>query len=514
MSSQFLLGTDIGTQGTKTVIVNPNGQIIASAFSEYDVIKPKPNWVEQWPEVWVKATLETIKKTIEKSKVKPGEIAGIALSGLYGGSGIPVDKEMVPIRPCLIWMDRRATEEVQWVKDNVDKDKIFSITGNYVDSYYGFTKMMWIRNNEPDNWRRIFQFITPKDYVIYKLTGENITDLSSAGNIGGIFDIKKKCWSEEMCSILGIPISMLPGQIVKSADIVGKITKEVSQLCGLLEGTPVVAGGIDAPVASLSAGVLEEKSHVAMVGTSICWGVVHKGQHLSPKLVSFPYVAYDDEMIYTFGGAATAGGIVRWFRDQFGEREMAAEKELPISAYQLMDKEAAKISPGSDGLLLLPYFMGERSPIWDPDAKGTIIGLTLYHSRMHLYRAILEGVAYSLRHNIEAGLESGLELTEEGIMVGGATKSPLWLKIFSDVTGFPIKTLKQDVEAPYGDALLAGVGTGVLSSYQKIKDWVQFNTPVYPDEKVKKVYDQYFIEYQKAYEALKDIMKRLGKMKM
>ena len=354
--------------------------------------------------------------------------------------------------------------------------------------------------------------MSPKDYVIYQLTGENITDFSSAGNIGGVFDIKKRTWSKEMCKILGIPISMLPQRIVKSADVVGKISKEASKLCGLLEGTPVVAGGIDAPVASLSAGVLEEKSHVAMAGTSICWGVVHKGQHLSPKLVSFPYVAYDDEMIYTFGGAATAGGVVRWFRDQFGDKEREAERELNISAYRLLDEEAANIPPGSEGLLLLPYFMGERSPIWDPDAKGTIIGLTLYHTRKHFYRAILEGVAYSLRHNIEAGLESGLELAEECIMVGGATRSPLWMKMFSDVTGYPIKTLAQNVEAPYGDALLAGVGTGVLDSYERIKDWVRFDKTIYPDKKAKKIYDQYFIEYKKAYKSLKDIMKRLGKI--
>lgn len=512
MSSQLLLGTDIGTQGTKTVMVNPDGQIIASAFSEYDVLKPKPNWAEQWPDIWVKAAFETVKKTLEISKAKPSEIAGIALSGLYGGSGIPVDKKMEPLRPCLIWMDRRATGEVEWVKNNVDKNTIFNITGNYVDSYYGFTKMMWIRNNEPENWQKTAQFITPKDYVIYKFTGENIIDFSSAGNIGGIFDIRKRTWSKEMCRILNIPMSKLPQRIVKAADIVGTITKDASQLSGLLEGTPVIAGGIDAPVASFSTGMLEEKSHVAMVGTSTCWGVVHKGQYLSPKLVSFPYVAHDDEIIYTFGGAATAGGIVRWFRDQFGEKEMATEKELNISAYQLMDNEAKKISPGSEGLLLLPYFMGERSPIWDPDAKGTIIGLTLYHTRHHIYRAILEGVAYSLRHNIETGLESGLELAKDCIMVGGATKSPLWLKIFSDVTGFPIRTPKQDVEAPYGDALLAGVGTKVLDSYQKIKDWVKFNEPIYPDKKVKKIYDQYFIEYKKSYKFLKDTMKKLGRI--
>jgi xylulokinase len=186
---------------------------------------------------------------------------------------------------------------------------------------------------------------------------------------------------------------------------------------------------------------------------------------------------------------------------------------LNISAYKLLDQAVEDIPPGSEGLLLLPYFMGERSPIWDPDAKGTIIGLTLYHTRKHIYRAILEGVAYSLRHNIEAGLESGLELAEECIMVGGATRSPLWMKMFSDVTGYPIKTLAQNVEAPYGDALLAGVGTGVLDSYERIKDWVRFDRTIYPDKKAKKIYDQYFIEYKKAYKSLKDTMKRLGKIK-
>ncbi|MBA7542362.1 Xylulose kinase [subsurface metagenome] len=223
-------------------------------------------------------------------------------------------------------------------------------------------------------------------------------------------------------------------------------------------------------------------------------------------------MAYDDEMIYTFGGAATAGGIVRWFRDQFCVKEREAERGLNISAYRLLDEEVEDIPPGSEGLLLLPYFMGERSPIWDPNAKGTIIGLTLYHTRKHIYRAILEGVAYSLRHNIEAGLESGLELADDCIMVGGVTKSQLWLKIFSDVTGYPVKTLIQDVEAPYGDALLAGVGTGVLDSYERIKDWVRFNKTIYPDKKAKKIYDQYFIEYKKAYESLKETMNTLGKI--
>jgi xylulokinase len=514
MEKKYLLGTDIGTQGTKTIVVDLEGNVLASAIRNYEVIKPKPLWAEQWPDTWVKAVFETVKEVLEKSKVNPLEVAGIAISGLYGGSGVPVDKDMEPIRPCLIWMDRRAQKEVEWVKKNVPLDKLFEITGNYVDSYFGFTKIMWIRNNEPENWKRIYQFISPKDYVIYVMTGENAIDYSSAGNLGGVFDLRKKYWSEEMCKILNIPMSMLPERMVKSADVVGRVTKEASELCGLAEGTPVIAGGIDAPVAALSVGVLEEKSHVAMVGTSTCWGVIHRGGNITPKLVSYPYVAYDDEIIYTFGGSATTGGLATWFRNEFGQKELEFEKAIGISAYKLLEQEAEDIPAGSEGLIVLPYFMGERSPIWDPNAKGTIIGLTLYHTRKHVYRAILEGAAYALRHNMDEGMKAGLELAPECIMTGGVAKSKLWVQIFADVTGFPMRIPVEDFEAPYADALLAGVGSGVLSSYEKIKEWVKFREPVKPNPENKKIYDEYYKEYLKSYEALKEIMENLSKIAM
>ncbi len=506
MAKTYLIGTDIGTQGTKTVIVDEEGNVISTGFQEYDVIKPKPSWAEQWPDIWVDATFKTIKIAIEKSNIPPNSVAGIALSGLYGGSGIPVDKDMNPLRPCLIWMDRRALAEVEWVKKHIDKEVLFSITGNYVDSYYGFTKMLWIKNNEPEIWGKVYKFITPKDYVIWRMTGVSAIDYSSAGNIGGIFDIRKRAWSKDMSKALGIPLSMLPEKIVPSSSIVGCVSRSASEQTGLLEGTPVVSGGIDAPMASLSAGVLEDKKHVAMTGTSICWGVVHKGEHLSPKLVSFPYVINEKEMIYTFGGAATAGGIVKWFRDNFAPKEKEIESSKGISAYAQLDGEASNISPGSEGLLVLPYFMGERSPIWDPNAKGTIIGLTLYHTKAHVFRAILEGVAYSLRHNMEAGIEAGMELDKECIIVGGVANSKLWVQIFSDVTGFPMKTTTSQVEAPYGDAFLAGIGTGVIKSPKKIKEWVKFTPSIQPNGGNRKIYDSYYTQYIDAYLKLRNIM--------
>ena len=505
----YLIGSDIGTQGTKSVMVDEKGNVIAEATREYDVITPKPSWAEQWPDVWVKAVYETVKEVVEKSGVDKKEIAGIAISGLYGGSGIPVDENMEPIRPCLIWMDRRAVEETEWVKKNVPKEKIFEITGNYVDSYYGFTKMMWIRNNEPEVWKRIHKFVTPKDYVIYQMTGELAIDYSSAGNLGGVFDIRKLTWSEEMCKILGIPMEYLPERIVKSSDIVGKVKKEASELCGLLEGTPVIAGGIDAPVAQLSAGALEEGEHVAMVGTSTCWGTVHDGKNLPFGLVSYPYVVYDTERIYTFGGSATTGALARWFKEQFGESESVVGERTGMSPYQLFDKEVENIPAGSEGIIVLPYFMGERSPIWDPKAKGVFFGVTLYHTRAHLYKALMEGGAYALRHNMEEGLKAGLKLNDECWIVGGVSKSSIWVRIFADVTGYKMRQVASLVEAPFGDAFLAGLGTGIIDKPERIKEWVKYKEPVEPDPENKKIYDTYYEMFKKLYEETKELMRKL-----
>ncbi len=510
----MLIGVDIGTGGTKALLLDEKGKTLGESFCEYGVLTPAPSWAEQWPDVWLEAVVTALKDVLEKSKLSPDKIAAVAISGLYGGSGIPVDKDGTAIRPCMIWMDRRARKETQWVKDNIPLEQIFGITGNYVDSYYGFTKILWMRNNEPDLWKKTWQFVTPKDYVIYKFTGELATDYSSAGNIGGIFDIRKKCWSEEMSKALGIPLSLLPERITRSFDIVGKLNKKYSAATGLLEGTPIVAGGIDAPVAQFSCGVVNEGEHVAMTGTSICWGTVHDGKYLTPGLISFPYVVNDDKSIYTFGGGATSGAVIRWFRDEFGGCEKEVQSRTDISAYSLLEKEAQKVGVGSDGLIVLPYFMGERSPIWDPDARGTVFGLSLLHKRGHIYRACMEGVAHSLRHNMEEAVKAGIKLDDICYIVGGPARSDLWTKIFADVTGYGMKRLDRDVEATFGDAFLAGLGVGVFKDPLEIKSWLNFRETQMCEAENHKKYSAGFKLYKKLYEQTKDIMAEVSAIQM
>jgi len=502
----YLIGCDIGTQGTKSVMVDESGRVLVEAQREYDVIKPGSNWAEQWPDVWARAAFETIWEVVEKSGVAKEEIAALAISGLYGGSGVPVDREMKPLYPCLIWMDRRATYQTCWVKDNIPKEEIFSITGNYVDSYYGFTKMMWLRDNRPEIWKKIYKFVTPKDYVVYQLTGENAIDYSSAGNIGGVFNIRKLTWSTDMCKALGIPIEYLPDRIVRSSDVVGKITRASSKLCGLPEGTPVVSGGIDAPVAQLSAGALEEGEHVAMVGTSTCWGTVHDGSELPFGLVSFPYVVHDTERIYSFGGSATTGALARWFKEEFADSETSVGLRTGISPYQLLDREVETIPAGSDGIIVLPYFMGERSPIWDPFARGVFFGVTLVHTRGHMYKALMEGAAFALRHNIEEGIKAGLKLNDECWIVGGVAKSSAWNSIFADITGYKMRQVSSLVEAPFGDAFLAGLGVGLIDRPEKIKEWVKFREPINPDPNNREIYEKSYALFRQLYERTKDLM--------
>jgi len=492
-------------------LINKDGKELASSYHGYEVEQPNPGWAQQWPEVWLDAVKKVIKDIVSANNVNPDDIEGIAISSLYGGAGIPVDNKIEPLAPCLIWMDRRAKEETDWVKTNLDLDNLYQITGNTVDSYYGYTKMLWIKNNWPEIWNNTNLFLPPNAYIIYKLTGEIAVDYSSAGNIGGIFDINKKTWSEEMCNKLGIPVDKQPEKLVGSDEIVGEITEAVAEETGLKPGTPVIAGGVDAAVATLSAGAVFEGNHVAMIGTSMCWGFVTEKTNLSSKLVSMPNVIEAQDKVYSFGGAATAGAIIRWFRDVFGQEELNTEEKLGIDAYKLLEIKTEDIPAGSEGLIVLPYFMGERSPIWDSQARGNILGLSLYHTKGHIFKAFMEGVAYALRHNMEIMVDNDqIELDKELLLVGGITKSDIFPQIIADVTGFPVKIIKNDVEAPLGDAVLAGLGTGVFNSPEVLLDWIEFEETFIPDKDNKEVYDKLFEQYKELYPKLKEEMEILS----
>ncbi len=509
----YLIGCDIGTLSTKSIIANTEGKVLANSSIDYEIITPKPLWADFPMEKPLHAVYKTIENVIKQARVAPKDIIGVCISGLYGGSGIPVDQEMKIIRPAIPWLDKRATAEVKWVQEKVGDEAIAKVTGNCIDTYWGFTKMEWLRFNEPDNWAKIHQLVTPNAYAIWTLTGELSLDYSSLGNYGGIFDIHKYTYAEPLMEELKIPRSFFPDQIVKSCDIVGEVTAEGEKLCGLKKGTPISAGGIDAPVEALSVGTLGIGEHTATLGTSMCWNIVQDRNvaKIDPSLINYPYVANDEKSIYTFGGATTAAGIITWFRDNLAEGEVLRAKENPkLSAYVQLDDLASSIPPGSNGLITLPYFMGERTPVWDSYARGTIIGLTLYHTRAHLFRSFLEGVAFSLKDNIEAALSIGVQLDDTMTLIGGGAKSPLWRQIFADITGFKIKYLSQSYGAPLGDVLLAGVGNK-LFDYAVINKWSQVESVSEPTPQNQQTYSHLFEIYRNLYVKNKDLYPLLMK---
>ena len=509
---QYLLGTDIGTSGTKTIMMDTTGKLISQDLQEYEVLTPKPLWAEQWPDVWLEATkksiFNTVSQAIEKG-IKKEEIKGIAISGLYGGSGIPLDENMKPVRPCMIWMDRRADEETKWVLENIGEEKLLEITHNGADPYYGYTKILWMKEKEPENWKKTKLFLPPNDYVIYHFTGEIAIDYSSAGNIGGIFDMNKREWSSEMMEKMGIPMTMMPQRIVESTDIVGGLKKEIAEELGLWEGLPVIASGIDCGAANIGLGVFESGIYAAAIGTSMCGALISDKPIEGKGLIVWPYLYDAKRLSYYFAGGNTAGAIIKWFRNTFCQWEIENQKNGGPNLYDVLNGQAEKIPAGSEGLVVLPYFMGERSPIWDSDAKGTIMGLSLAHTKGHIYRAFMEAVAYCLRDAMEA---TGNDFGEYILIAGGVTKSKVWRQIFADVTGYPVVCPIYDVEANMGDVMLAGIGTGLLT-YEEVKKWQVLDKKIMPNEENHKKYNEYFKLYKNVYHHLKDDMKELTRIR-
>ena len=502
-----VIGIDIGTQSTKAVLVGPGGAILAQASHGYAPDTPRPNWAEQWPDVWLHAVEQCI-ATVART---PGaDVKALCVSSLYGGSGIPVDEAVQPLHPCLIWMDRRAEAQAAWVKSHVDLQRLGAVTGNGVDSYYGYTKIMWLRDERPAVWARTALFLPPNAYVIHRLTGQVAVDHSSAGNIGGVYDVAARGWSHEMLDALVIPARMMPERLVAPSDVVGGLLPEAAARLGLPAGTPVVAGGVDAAMATFAAGVVSPGHHGAMLGTSMCWGYIAPTADAAHGLISMPYVVGTDKDLYVFGGAGTAGASVSWFREQFCQAEAAQARDTGRDPHVILEEGAAAVAPGSDGVLFLPYLMGERSPVWDARASGAFVGLNLFHTRAHLYRAVLEGVTLALRHNMEAGARGAASLEERLIVVGGAARSDLWMQIIADATGYPVWTIAEDVEAALGAARLAAMSVGLSGAGESGGRRAE---RARPDPACKRRYDALFTAYVALYPALKSTMHALADLR-
>ena len=502
-SDPSLLAVDLGTSSTKAGVYSLEGQELGTATAQYPTAYPRPTWAEQEPDHWWNAAVATIRGCLEQAQIPPDAVRAVSISG-QAPSCVALDDRGRPLRPAIVWIDRRATEEVTWITEHVGTAMVHSVSGNQIDGYFGGAKWLWFRKKEPELFDQTSKILQAHSYVIFRLCGEIVTDHSHAGLCGPCFDLHKKEWSLEMCEALGIPISMLP-ELAPSQQVIGKVHAEGARATGLAAGTPIVAGGGDFACATLGCGVIEVGEAAQMLGTA---GniLVPMGRTIDPdpRLINTVHVTGD----YLALGSVYAGGVIQWFRDQLGEPEIAESRVTGESAYRLLDERAGAVLPGAEGLILLPYFMGERTPIWDPYARGVYLGLTPYHTRAHMYRAALEGVAFAFRHMIEIVEQQGVRI-EEVIAVNGGAKSPLWRQIFADVLNARVNHYAGGTATLLGDVVLAGIGTGYLTDFSVVKGWQKTMETQEPNPAAHSLYAKYYTVYRGVYQQLKGQFREL-----
>ncbi|OQJ71678.1 hypothetical protein BMS77_06520 [Leuconostoc pseudomesenteroides] len=488
--AKYILGIDVGTSGTKAMLITTSGEVIAQKKDNYSFSTPHSGWAEANAQDWLNAVSSLIRTL--SSHVDDADIVAIGIDGLYGGSGIPVNQQGQAIGPALIWMDRRAVLEASKASELVDNSTLMAVTANQSDPYYGYTKLMWLKIHEPDLYNKTDKFLPPESFIISKFTGEVSINYSAAGNLGGIFDINKKQWSHELAKKLGLDIKKFPNKFVTSTEPAGYLIKSWAERLGLQTGTPIFNTGVDVGPATVGTGVLKPGQVTVALGTSMNAALVTEEPLKDKDLIIWPYAYKPANYYYNFAGANTAGAIVAWF-----VKEFITEFDTNNGPIDL-DIQSGDVPIGSNGVLVLPYFMGERSPLWDSDVRGTILGISLKTTRNDLYNAFQEAIAYSVRQSIE---QFGTDIGESITLVGGVSASKKMVQMIANVTGKTIMTTKSGGEANLGSAILAGIGIHEIDP-EDVTQWIKIDQKIEPDLQKFAIYNQYYKMYKKAYNSV------------
>ena len=508
MTGNLLLGIDIGTYSSKGVLCTPAGELLAEATIEHGLSLPRPGWVEHDPDaIWWGDSVGLIRLLLG-DRYSGDDIGGVAVSAI-GSCLLPVDARGNALRAGILYgIDTRASEEIALLDAQFGEEAMFDLAGMSLTSQAIGPKILWLKRNEPAVYAAARWFYTASSFIVQKLTGEAVIDLHSASYYNPLFDLRKLTWDPRFAEPI-VDLDRLP-RLLWPTEIAGTVTEAAAAATGLRVGTPVTAGTIDAAAEAISAGVSAPGDMMVMYGTTMFFIHLTSEPVPDPRMWSTSYVLPG---LYSIeGGMSTTGALTRWFRDTLGGEEMAAEAAGGPNAYAALADGAASIAAGADGLICLPYFAGERTPLNDPDARGVFAGLTLSHTRSHLYRASLEATAYGVRHNLETMEEMGAP-PKRLVAVGGGAKNPLWLQIVSDVTGLPQDVPARTIGASYGDAFLAGLATGLVPNLEALKtDWVRLALELEPDARVKPIYDEYYGIYRELYEAAKPQLHALARL--
>ncbi len=505
---KYLIGIDIGTSSTKTVLFDQNLNIKASSSMDYPIYQPNNGWAEQKPEDWKNAVLKTIRAVIDKSGVSGEDVISVGLSGQMHGL-VMLDENNKVIRDAIIWCDQRTSEQCDEITEKIGAERLVEITANPALTGFTASKILWVKNNEEHNYKKCRHILLPKDYIRFILTGEYATDVSDASGMQ-LMDIKNRCWSDEVLLKLGIDKDML-GRLYESSEITGKITPEAARLTGLGENTVVVGGAGDNAAAAVGTGIVKDGRAFVTIGTS---GVVYA--HTSKPVIDkkgrvHTFCCAVKGCWHIMGVTQAAGLSLKWFKDNFcADLDLNKDKDI----YDTINILAEKSGIGANKLIYLPYLMGERTPHLDADCRGTFFGLSAMHKRADLLRAIFEGVAFSLKDCKDILDEMNI-LSRTFTVCGGGGKSPVWRQILSDAFNTEVKTISTDEGPALGAAILAGVGAGVFESVeQACENYIKTDIIIKPNKINYEKYLKLHKIYKNLYNSLKDDYKALAQLEI
>ncbi len=497
-----ILAHDIGTTGDKATLFGEDGSVVASAFAPYPTYYPHPGWCEQDPTDWWNAVVTSTRNLIEKSGVSVNDIAAVGFSGHMMGC-LPVADDGTPLSRSMIHSDTRSAGIAERVATVGVRD-IYETTGNPCDSHYPAPKIAWLAEHSSDVSRKARWFLQSKDWIAGRLTGRfGVTDFSDA-SLYGVFDITERRWSEEMCGVWGVDEGKLP-DIVASSEVIGRVTSSTARETGLPEGLPVVIGGGDGACAAVGAGAVSIGDAYSYLGSTAWVAAVTDRPVIDELMRTFVLCNLDPSTYSLMGTVQAAGTACEWAAETLGP------DIEPSIRFRLLDEMAKSIPAGSGGLIFLPYLLGERTPIWDPDARGVFFGLGAEHGRAHMFRAVLEGVAYALRSVADLIESNGVKIESLG-MIGGGASSELWTEILASVYGRTLHIPSRPKEATsYGAAMAAGIGVGIFNGYDEARRFVRIDRDVTPG--CESDYTRFYELFASLYPSLEESFARLAELR-
>jgi len=440
------LGIDVGTSSTKVGLWRSDGALLAQASADYPLHRPQPTWAEMNPADWWRAVCSTTQAVLAQSGLDPHKIAGVGVDAM-GWTLVPVDAQGEPLCAAPIWLDRRADDQARALRELPEADWLVDLVANPLDAAYLTPKLVWLREQQPEIYRRAAHFLDATGYIVHRLTGVLSCDFTQAYGYH-CFDIRNERWDERAANVLQLPLEKLP-RLHASGAIVGEISRAAAQATGLAPGTPVIAGCLDAAAGAFGSGVARAGQTADQGGTAFGFSLCTDHVVVEPRLIFSHHVVPG---CYLLQGGTVGGGLLGWFRDTLGQVEVNAADLLGTSAYDVINREVERAQPGGGGLIFLPYMAGERSPIWNSDARGVFFGLSYQTTRGDILRAIMEGCAFAVYHNMKVAQAKGASISE-WIGIGGAARSAVWCQIKADITNRPF-VVAQRADGSTGDNTL------------------------------------------------------------